>query len=202
MEVPYLNNEKIKKIASSFRVKFSDNSIPIKMEGIIELRLKMYIALSPGLKYLQGIDMLIMSDFKSIYVDENIYSDETQKNRLRFSYAHEIGHFVLHKNIYKNFGIKNWEDFYNIQKKESYRKNIQRIDKQADIFAGYLLIPEDKLKLEKNQILESLDTELLSRINSMPKETSNQLLASQLSIIFGVSQMAMFIALEKLENKK
>jgi len=202
MEIPYLSDEKIKKIASEFRTKFSDNSIPIEMEDIIELKLKMYIALSPGLKYLHGIDMLITSDFKSIYVDKNIYSDETQKNRLRFSYAHEIGHFVLHKDIYRNFGIKNWEDLYNIQEKESYQKNIKRIDKQADIFAGYLLMPEDRLELEKNQILESLDTKLLSKMKSIPKETLNQLLASQLSIIFGVSQMAMFIALEKLENEK
>jgi hypothetical protein len=63
-------------------------------------------------------------------------------------------------------------------------------------------MPEDRLEIEKNQILESLDIELLSKIKSMPKETLNQLLASQLSIIFGVSQMAMFIALKKLENKK
>ena len=199
MEIPYLSDEKIKKIASDFRTKFSGNSIPVEMEDIIELKLKMYIALSPGLKYLQGIDMIITSDFKSIYVDENIYSDEIQKNRLRFSYAHEIGHFVLHKNIYKKFGIKDWEDLYNAQGKESYQKNIKRIDKQADIFAGYLLIPENRLKLEKNQILESLDTKLLSKIKSISQETLNQLLASQLSIIFGVSQMAMFIALEKLD---
>ncbi|MDD4996509.1 MAG: hypothetical protein PHW15_03535 [Patescibacteria group bacterium] len=94
------------------------------------------------------------------------------------------------------------EKFLQHPKKESYQKNIKRIDKQADIFAGYLLMPEDRLEIEKNQILESLDIELLSKIKSMPKETLNQLLASQLSIIFGVSQMAMFIALKKLENKK
>jgi len=202
MEIPYLSDEKIEKIANSFRIKFSDNSIPVKMEDAIELKLRMCIVPSPGLKYLQGIDMLITSDFKSIYVDENNYSDETQKNRLRFSYAHEIGHFVLHKDVYKKFEIKDWEDLYNIQEKESYQKNIKRIDKQADIFAGYLLIPEERLEIEKNQILESLDTKLLSKIESVSKETLNQLLASQLSIIFGVSQMAMFIALEKLENKK
>ncbi len=202
MEILYLSNEKIKNIANNFRTKYSDNSIPVEMEDIIELKLKMTIALSPGLKYLRGIDMIIMSNFKSIYVDEKIYSDDTQKNRLRFSYAHEIGHFVLHKNIYKNFGIKNWDDFREIQEKKPYRENIRRIDKQADIFAGYLLIPEDRLKLEKNQILESFDTKLLSKIKSISKETLKQLLASQLSIIFGVSQMAMFIALEKLENKK
>ena len=199
MEIPYLNNEKIKNIANNFRIKYSDNSIPVGMEDIIEVKLKMTTALSPGLKYLLGIDMIIMSNFKSIYVDERIYSDETQKNRLRFSYAHEIGHFILHKNIYKNFGIKNWDDFCEIQEKKSYRENIKRIDKQADIFAGHLLIPEDRLKLEINQILESLDAKLLSKIKSISKESRNQLLASQLSIIFGVSQWAMFIALSKLE---
>jgi len=200
MEIPYLSDEKIKKIAGDFRTKFSGNSIPIEMEDIIELKLKMYIALSPGLKYLHGIDMLITSDFKSIYVDENIYSDETQKNRLRFSYAHEIGHFVLHKNIYKKLGIKDWQDLCSAQEKESYQKNIKRINKQADIFAGYLLVPEERLEIEKNQILESLDTKLLSKIESISKERLNQLLTSQLSTIFGVSQMAMFIALEKLEK--
>lgn len=199
MEVPYLDDEKIKKIANDFRIEFWSNSIPVEMEDIIELKLKMNIAQSLGLKYLHGIDMLIMSNFESIYVDNDNYLDDTQKNRLRFSYAHEIGHFVLHKDIYRKFEIKNVEDLCVAQKKESYQKNIKRIDFQADIFAGHLLIPEERLKLERNQILESLNAKLSSKIKSISKETLNQLLASQLSIIFGVSYMAMFIALDRLK---
>jgi Zn-dependent peptidase ImmA (M78 family) len=149
MEIPYLDDEKIKKIADSFRVKFSDNSIPVEMEEIIELRLKMYIALSPGLKYLQGIDMIIMSNFKSIYVDENIYSDETQKNRLRFSYAHEIGHFVLHKDIYKKFGIKDWKNFYNIQKKNLIKKTLKELTNKLIFLRDIFLCQKIDWKLKK-----------------------------------------------------
>ena len=36
MEIPYLSDEKIKKIANNFRIKFSGNSIPIEMEDIIK----------------------------------------------------------------------------------------------------------------------------------------------------------------------
>jgi len=36
MEIPYLSDEKIKKIASDFRTKFSGNSIPVEMEDIID----------------------------------------------------------------------------------------------------------------------------------------------------------------------
>ncbi|MBU4369357.1 ImmA/IrrE family metallo-endopeptidase [Patescibacteria group bacterium] len=200
MQISYLSDEKIKKIANDFRAEFWGNSIPVEMEDIIELKLKIDIVQSIGLKYFHGIDMLIKSDFKSIYVDNNNYLDDTQKNRLRYSYAHEIGHFVLHKDIYKKFGIKNEEDLCAAQEKKSYQKNIKRIDRQAEIFAGHLLIPEERLRLERNQILESLNTKLLSKIKSVSKETLNQLLASQLSIIFGVSYMAMFIALDRIKT--
>ena len=198
MNISYLSEEKIKKIADTFRVKFWGNSIPVEMEKIIELKLKMDIIPSLGLKDRFGIDMIIMSNFRFIHVDNNNYLDDSQKNRLRFSYAHEIGHFILHKDIYQKLKIKNENDWYNAMTKELSQEQIKRIDRQTNIFAGHILIPEERLRIERDKVLQSLDTEFLLQKKSVSKETLNQLLASQLSIIFGVSYMAMFIALSKL----
>ncbi len=198
MEIPYLSEEKIIKIVNNFRDKFCGDSIPVEMEDIIELKLEIVPILSPGLKNYFGIDMMIMSDFKSIYVDNNNFSDETQKNRLRFSYAHEIGHLVLHKNIYQELKIKNKDDWYIVMTKKLTPKIIKRIDLQADIFARNLLIPKKRLKLEKNKILQLPEIELLLKTKKISKEILTELLASQLSIIFGVSYMAMFVALDRL----
>ncbi|MCH8156365.1 MAG: ImmA/IrrE family metallo-endopeptidase, partial [Nitrospinae bacterium] len=49
-------------------------------------------------------------------------------DRLRFSIAHEIGHLVMHKNF--------------------IRGNIKQVEKDADLFAGEFLLPENAMRNE------------------------------------------------------
>ena len=100
INVPFLSNLEIKNKADLFRRKFWNDSVPIDMEDIVELKLEMEIIPLKSLQTLFGIDALITSDWRSIYIDYDRYVDERYQNRLRFSLAHEIGHFVLHKGIY------------------------------------------------------------------------------------------------------
>lgn len=67
----------------------------------------------PGLNQFCETDAYISSTRTSIMVDNEKYMDDKYQNRLRLSIAHEIGHFVLHKDIYNSFGIREIEDFYN-----------------------------------------------------------------------------------------
>jgi len=116
IKVPFLNNADIKSKADLFRKTFWDNSIPIDIERIIDLRLKIDIIPIPNLQKLCDTDALIASSWKSVYIDKYRYLDDRYQNRLRFSLAHEIGHFVLHKNIYESLSIKSFSDFYNLIK--------------------------------------------------------------------------------------
>jgi len=145
IKAPYISNEKIKKKANLFRQKFWGDSIPVDIETIIDVKLKIDIIPSLNLKQECDSDALISSDWKSILVDQDEYLDERYQNRLRFSFAHEIGHFVLHKNIYSSFDITTIEKFYRfIEKIPKEQYNFFEI--QANKFAGYLLVPRELLE--------------------------------------------------------
>lgn len=70
----------------------------------------------------------------------NIYVNEYQSvNRQRFTIAHEIGHFILHKDFIKGQKINAF-----------YRKDFDNfsdpIEQQANLFAANLLMPEKVIK--------------------------------------------------------
>jgi len=103
IRVSFLDNKEINKNADLFRKKHWNKLVPVDMEEIIEIKLKISLAPIPNLQNSFGVDAFITSNWQLIYVDRVSYLDERFQNRLRFSLAHEIGHFVLHKNIYQAF---------------------------------------------------------------------------------------------------
>jgi len=196
--VPFLHDYVIKGEADAFRSKFGDDSLPVDIEAIIEFKLGINIIPSPGLQFLCDTDALISSDWRSIVVDNNNFSDGRYQNRLRFSFAHEIGHFILHKNIYESFGIKNTRDF------EKLINNIPPnqygyLEIQANKFANYLLIPREKLLVERNKEIKKVSNLIASGKVENKKEI-NSYLAVPLSKIFGVSEEAVEIALSEIND--
>ena len=144
IKIPFINREKIKRKADLFREKFWDDSVPVDIEKIIDIKLEIDIIPLPNLG-----DAFISSDWKSIYVDQNKYLNGIQ-NRLRFSLAHEIGHFILHKDIYNSFKINSLEKFYQFIDKipgEQYGF----LETQANKFANFLLVPRNKLAIKKRK---------------------------------------------------
>ena len=82
-----------------------------------------------------------------------IINSEHHKNRKRFSIAHEIGHYILHKNN----GI-------HIDKKSFLRDNkssqaLYSIEIEANKFAAELLMPIELLKKEIENIEDIIDFE-------------------------------------------
>jgi len=67
-------------------------------------------------------------------------------NRWRFTLAHEIGHLILHSKILKErFQQKNDTENTLILKYSNSHKNSERLEIQANLFASYLLVPENIL---------------------------------------------------------
>ena len=93
-----------------------------------------------------GIDAFLRSDFSGIVVDNNEYLDDRYQNRLRFSIAHEVGHFVLHAKAYKDFGIRSAADYVNSIQKLS-EKAYSALEWQANQFAGNILVPREELAI-------------------------------------------------------
>ena len=191
IKIPFVDKEKIKRKADLFREKFWDNSIPVDIEKIIDLKLEIDIIPLPDLG-----DAFISSDWKSIYVDRNKYLNGIQ-NRLRFSLAHEIGHFILHKEIYSSFKINSFEDFYCFVD-EIPNNQYHYLEIQANKFAGLLLVPRDRLIIEKKKELNSFEAASGVSIDSIKDQSLlYSYLAEPISKTFGVSSEVIEIALSE-----
>lgn len=193
MPIPFFNNEELKQRAQEFRYKYWDNTVPVNIEYIIEFKLGIKIIPIPGLYKQCNADALISSDWQTIYADNDNYLDDRCYNRLRFSLAHEIGHFILHQDLYTSFNIKSVEDFYNII--DGIGQEYGIIEGHANRFANFLLIPRDRLTVE----VEKIKRDYLAKfpeIKKVDSETLNSYIAIPLAKIFQVSQEAMELSLK------
>lgn len=195
--VPFLSNTEIESRGETFRRKFWHNSIPVDIEFIIDVELQLDVITIPGLLKLANTDAWITSDWKSIYVDRDEYLDERRHNRLRFSLAHEIGHFVLHKKIYANFGIKNLKDYYKLTK-DIPPEQYGYLETQANKFANYLLVPRRILIIErKKELKKKHRPDWFKKIDT---KTLNSYLAIPLSKTFKVSDEVIANALNDIDK--
>lgn len=101
MRPAYVTIRQLKQTAEQFRAAYwPHRSFPVNIELIIERDLKMDIIPINGMQRDFGIDAYLVGDFSGIVVDGATYEEERFANRLRFSFAHEIGHFLLHRSLY------------------------------------------------------------------------------------------------------
>ncbi len=68
--------------------------------------LRFDLVLLDGLGEQLDIDALLMGDLSSILRDKRSLMSPRLECGLRFSVAHEIGHLVLHRDIYAGFNCK------------------------------------------------------------------------------------------------
>ena len=157
-------------IADETRAKYwPESKLPVNTEEIVEFRLRLNIE---PLKYLLStidIDAYLKRDLSGIVVDYDCYMNDKFANRMRFSFAHELGHFFLHKELYIKFGItspEEWKDFILNVPENEYRS----FEWQANEFAGRLLVPYPGLErqiekmggiLKENNLIPFLKIDLM-----------------------------------------
>lgn len=82
-----------------------------------------------------------------------LYSDAvTSPGRIRFTQAHELGHYILHRLLKDSFQCSK-DDMLNWSQDE------RDIEGQADLFASYLLMPLDDFR---RQLTTAVDLDVLS----------------------------------------
>jgi hypothetical protein len=151
MKIEYLSDEDIHVWADEFRGKFSpDASPPIDVIYIAEIDLGLEIIPTPQLFSEIGMDAALAPDLKTVYVDEESYlkweaGQGWIEKRLRFSFAHELGHLVLHGNLIKQQKFGTLDDF---KRWAGSPENYRQAEYQANEFAGRLLVPLDILLAE------------------------------------------------------
>ena len=141
---PFLPVEKLKKKADSFLRRFNPtNEIPVPIERIVDVQLGIIITGIPGLLKQLDIDGFLLSDLREIWVDKDLY--DIKHPRFIFTLAHEIGHYYLHRDIYKQVVIKDTASWKNFHKNLDENK-LKWFEWQAYVFAGLILVPTKHLK--------------------------------------------------------
>lgn len=135
--IPYLCKDDIVGEVENVLEKCWSNDYPVDVEAICD---SLGIGVLPVSELSKAfrVDAFISSDFKTIYVDKREF--ERDSHRYRFSVAHELGHYVLHR----RYCPSNVSDLKEWMRVFRYIIN-NRAEFQANYFAGSLLVPEGEL---------------------------------------------------------
>jgi Zn-dependent peptidase ImmA (M78 family) len=121
-----------------------------------------------------------------IVVDHDHYMDEKFANRMRFSFAHELGHLFLHNDFYARVvfeSAEEWKEILLSLPDTDYRY----FEYQANEFAGRLLVPREDLVEEIEKSVETLKrNNMLEYLKGDPYAVLSGITPRR-SRIFGVS---------------
>ncbi len=113
LKVPYIRHEQIWGEADRIRrLHWPSGTVPVEVEEIL-WPLKLDLEPVASLKEDGDIDALLRGDLTAIIVDAGDYMEDRMQNRIRFSIAHELGHFILHEDIYREIAYCSVEDWIN-----------------------------------------------------------------------------------------
>lgn len=145
-KAPYHSKERIWQEADRLRAAHpAGRSLPVKVLDLAEFDLGLDLVPAEGLREQLDIEALLMGDLRSILVDPHAFMSPRLEYRLRFSVAHEIGHLILHRDIYgglKHATAKEWFDYISAIPDVEYGW----VEWQAYEFAGRLLVPPETLR--------------------------------------------------------
>ncbi|MDO9530179.1 MAG: ImmA/IrrE family metallo-endopeptidase [Syntrophales bacterium] len=189
--------EKIWEETEQIRTKhWPQETLPVNMEHIVEFELDLHIEPKHGLMSTADMDAGLRRDMTGIVVDYDRYMDTKYASRMRFSFAHEVGHFFIHKEIYAEIGFVStdeWKDFIQGVPDREYRS----CEWQANEFAGRLLVPRHVLKPEIERLYNKIREENLIEYISKDPDAVLVRISPALCRIFGVSEEVIERRLER-----
>lgn len=185
--VQRLSYQKIGQLSDQFLKNYHPTLLlPIPIEEIAESKLNLKIIQEMNLKKEYDIDGFLTSDLTTIFIDFDLYLNF--ENRARSTIAHEIGHLVLHRKMFKELNINSVDKLNELSIKmtdDEYRW----LEYQAYSFASQVLVPK-----------ELLFKEIRKRIGKIPQSETPEVLspiAQDLLNIFQVSGDMMLRRLQK-----
>jgi len=123
--------------------------LPVDVFTLAELEFQLDIIPFDDLYEKYEVDAALIQDFSGIYVDAEAYiiwekGPRWKQRRLRFSVAHELGHYVLHRELAAKLNFRTFADFALWTKGNHGQK--YTLEQTANEFAGRLLVPADRLR--------------------------------------------------------
>ena len=143
----------------------------------------------PGLYRDYRIESWLSCDQKAIFVDQR--QCEEMETRYRFSLAHEIGHLLLHSDLYREVSLGSFEDWISFH--EGLDSTLRdSLEWQARSLAGRILVPAGPL-------LRHAQGQVDAVIGKLPKEVDPEALFGAMAIpladIFNVHEEVVRIRL-------
>ena len=155
MKVPWLPKQTIANAAAGviagYEAKLQRNvQPPIPVEAVIERGLGLKLGFADLREKLKLDDVLGATYVKDelICVDQSL-ADNQNEGRLCFTFAHETGHWVLHRELIDQARRTEYDEAFIFCRVKDAKKPIEW---QADYFASCLLMPEEAVKRAFHQI--------------------------------------------------
>jgi IrrE N-terminal-like domain len=156
-QAPFLSKARIWAEADKLRAAHpSGCSFPVNVLDLAEFDLGLELVPADGLREECDTEAILLGDLKTILVDKRTFLNPKQEYRLRFSVAHELGHYVLHKDVYakiKPASATAWFDFMSNIPDDQY----SWLESHAYEFAGRLLVPPVRLKAELEDAIHMVE---------------------------------------------
>jgi hypothetical protein len=152
LKVPYLRDVEIEASANALLAEYARRQgaeirPPVDVEGILEKHLELHLSFDDLCAKLGLPDVMgsLWLDRSEVIVDQTLDPDEHPfvLTRYRFTLGHEIGHWMLHRKLVLAQRLQN-ELFQQDPEPSIICRTSQqreRIELQADAFAGALLMP-------------------------------------------------------------
>ncbi len=161
-KAPYFSKEELWERADSFRDDVCSGDIPIDVMAIVEFDLDMQFRSVSSLRSDDDVDALLLGDWKTIMVDQGLFMDDRYSSRLRFSIAHELGHYVLHKEVFEKIPHTTTEEWVRFMR-DIPEKEYSFVEYHAYEFAGRFMVPPVALEAELEKALVQAEQGGLSR---------------------------------------
>ncbi len=146
----WLNKESIWAEAEHARNKYwPENTFPIESEIVIQGGLGLDIIFLKGLFHGALSNAFLSFDRTKVVIDDYAYNCGRYDDKINFDLAHEIGHYLLHEEVYDylQIKIKSLDDYFGFMK-TAPDKEIWNYEFQASEFAGRFLVPITELSRE------------------------------------------------------
>lgn len=144
LDIPYFTYSDIRQRAQTFLAQYHPSlELPVPIEEIVDVKMGINIFPFPRLYKDHGLNGFLSRDRTTIYVDELQYDQFNEK--YRFTLAHELGHYVLHKSCYENLPFDS-PDEYVKWRLSITAEDISWFETHGDWFAGHVLVPANRLE--------------------------------------------------------
>lgn len=194
----YISGTDIESVVEKVLAQANVDSLPIKAEIIAECVCELDI----DWINLNRNDVLAAISFcdKKIYMNESRkYELKNNLGRMNFTFAHELGHWFLHQDLAQE-KLPGFENEILICRGTNIKTDNK--ERQANIFATYLLMPENFVRTQLNNFITPLseyDLRDLADIFQVSKQSMRIRLVDELQLLHYAEGLYYKSELEALE---